>query len=200
VKASLDFTWGMIQNFLKGELKLIMSKKSKKKKKLKKKKAAVKIQKTTKNPVTELDETNGIDGVDEDIARVMKNLNVANEEGMDVNDHNLKKYFDYLNDHLDFSDLVTGMEDFRWEEYYVFGPGDQKEYEKLKKKNPSYTDHYQILSLEEYGYDESILVNVKRISDNKKFALPLADLKSVDKDSINFQVLEDFSMWFWNYR
>jgi len=27
-----------------------------------------------------------------------------------------------------------------------------------------------------------------------------ADLKTVDKDSINFQVLEDFSMWFWNYR
>jgi hypothetical protein len=79
----------------------------------------------------------------------MKILNVVNEEGMDVNGGNLKKYFDYLNDHLDFSDLVTGMEDFRWEEYYVFGPGDQKEYE--------------------------------------KFALPLADLKSVDKDLINFQ-------------
>jgi hypothetical protein len=27
-----------------------------------------------------------------------------------------------------------------------------------------------------------------------------ADLKTVDKDSINFQLLEDFSMWFWNYR
>ena len=177
-----------------------MSKKSKKKKKSKRKKAAVKVQTTTKNPVTELDETNDIDEVDEEIAKVMKILNIVNEEGMDVNDDNLKRYFDYLSDHLDFSDLVTGMEDFRWEEYYVFGPGDQKEYEKLKKKNPSYTDHYQILSLEGYGYDESILVNVKRISDNKKFALPLADLKSVGKDSINFQLLEDFSMWFWNYR
>ena len=112
----------------------------------------------------------------------------------------MEKYFDYLNDHLDFSELVTGMQDFRWEEYYVFGPGDQKEYEKLKKKNPSYTDKYQILSLEEYDYDESILVNVKRISDKKKFALPLAELKAVDKDSNNFQLLEDFSMWFWNYR
>jgi len=177
-----------------------MSKKSKKKKKSKRKKAAVKVQTTTKNAVTELDETSDIDEVDEDIARVMKILNIVNEEGMDVNDDNLKRYFDYLSDHLDFSDLVTGMEDFRWEEYYVFGPGDQMEYEKLKKKNPSYTDHYQILSLEEYDYDESILVNVKRISDNKKFALPLADLKTVDKDSINFQLLEDFSMWFWNYR
>jgi hypothetical protein len=43
-------------------------------------------------------------------------------------------------------------------------------------------------------------VNVKRISDKKKFALPLAELKAVDKDSNNFQLLEDFSMWFWNYR
>jgi len=177
-----------------------MSKKSKKKKKSEKKKAAFKVQNTTKTPVTESDDTNDIDEVDEDIARIMKILNVVNEEDMEVNDDNLKKYFDYLNDHLDFSDLVTGMEDFRWEEYYVFGPGDQKEYEKLKKKNPSYTDHYKILSLEEYGYDESILVNVKRISDNKKFTLPLADLETVDKDSINLKLLMDFSMWFWNYR
>ncbi|MCK4618731.1 MAG: hypothetical protein KAT52_02175 [Desulfobacterales bacterium] len=177
-----------------------MGKKSKKKKKTKKKKVAVNVQKTTKNPVTEIDDTNDIYEVDENIARVMKILNVVNEEDMEVDNENLEKYFDYLNDHLDFSELVTGMQDFRWEEYYVFGPGDQKEYEKLKKKNPSYTDKYQILSLEEYDYDESILVNVKRISDKKKFALPLAELKAVDKDSNNFQLLEDFSMWFWNYR
>jgi hypothetical protein len=177
-----------------------MGKKSKKKKKTKKKKVAVNVQKTTKNSVNEIDDTNDIDEVDENIARVMKILNIVNEEDMEVNNENLKKYFDYLNDHLDFSKLVTGMQDFRWEEYYVFGPGDQKEYEKLKKKNPSYTDKYQILSLEEYDYDESILVNVKRISDKKKFALPLAELKAVDKDSNNFQLLEDFSMWFWNYR
>jgi hypothetical protein len=179
-----------------------MGKKSnkKKKKKTKKKKVAVNVQKTTKNPVTEIDDTNDIDDVDENIARVMKILNIVNEEDMEVDNENLKKYFDYLNDHLDFSKLVTGMQDFRWEEYYVFGPGDQKEYEKLKKKNPSYTDKYQILGLEEYDYDESILVNVKRISDKKKFALPLAELKAVDKDSNNFQLLEDFSMWFWNYR
>ncbi|MDL1981241.1 MAG: calcium-binding protein [Deltaproteobacteria bacterium] len=179
-----------------------MGKKSnkKKKKKTKKKKVAVNVQKTTKNPVTEIDDTNDIDDVDENIARVMKILNIVNEEDMEVDNENLKKYFDYLNDHLDFSKLVTGMQDFRWEEYYVFGPGDQKEYEKLKKKNPSYTDKYQILSLEEYDYDESILVNVKRISDKKKFVLPLAELKAVDKDSNNFQLLEDFSMWFWNYR
>ena len=49
-------------------------------------------------------------------------------------------------------------------------------------------------------YDESILVNVKRISDKKKFALPLADLKAVDEDSNNFQLIDDFSMWFWSYR
>ena len=54
------------------------------------------MKKTTKNPVAELDETNDIDDVDEEIARVMNILNVVNEEGMNVNDDNLKKYFDYL--------------------------------------------------------------------------------------------------------
>ena len=41
----------------------------------------------------------------------MKISNVLNEEGMDVNGDNFKKYFDYLNDHLNFSELATGMED-----------------------------------------------------------------------------------------
>lgn len=172
-------------------------------KKSNKKKAAVKSQKTLENVVLEVDETDDIydaDGVDGDIARVMKILNVVDEEDMDVNDDNLKTYFDYLNKRLDFTQLVTGSEDFRWEEYYVIGPGDPKEYEKLKKKYPSYTDHYQILNLDEYYYDEGILINVKRISDKKKFTLPLAELKAVDKRSSNYQLLEDFSMWFWNYR
>lgn len=173
-----------------------MGKKSNKKKK----KVTVNVQKTTKIPVIETDETDDIDEAEENIVRVMKILNFVNEKDIEVDNENLGKYFDYLNENLDLSDLVTGMENFRWEGYYVFGPGEQKEYEKLKKKNASYTDKYQILSLEEYDYEDSILVNVKRISDKKKFTLPLVDLKAVDQDSNNFQLLEDFSMWFWNYR
>ncbi len=168
-----------------------------KKKKSKKKKVSTNIKKATESPEIELDD---IDEVEEGIGRVMKILNIVNEENMRVNDDNLRKYFDYLNEHFDFSEWVTGEEGFRWEEYYIIGPGDKKEYEKLKKKYPSYNDQYQILRLEEFDYDESISVKVKRISDKKKFDLLLVELKAVDQALKNFQLLEDFSMWFWNYR
>ncbi|MGA9539376.1 MAG: hypothetical protein WBR24_26015 [Desulfobacterales bacterium] len=37
---------------------------------------------------------------------------------------------------IEFPCIVTGLEDFPWEEKYVFGHGNKKEYEKLKKDNP----------------------------------------------------------------
>jgi hypothetical protein len=39
---------------------------------------------------------------------------------------------DYLKRNIEFPCQLTGIEDFPWEEYYVFGPGSKKEYEKLK--------------------------------------------------------------------
>jgi len=48
-------------------------------------------------------------------------------------------FFKYLKESLELSCDVTGIEDFRWEEFYVFGPGSKKEYEQLKKTNPSFT-------------------------------------------------------------
>jgi hypothetical protein len=38
------------------------------------------------------------------------------------------------------------------------------------------------------------------ISDKKKFVLPLADLKSTDRKSKNYQLLDDYSVWFVNNR
>jgi len=95
---------------------------------------------------------------------------------------------------------MTGSDDFRWEEFYVLGPGDKREYEKLKKTRPSYTDEYEILTLDNYDLDCGIFVNVRRISDNKRFILPLADLKALDETSENFTLFDDYSMWFVNYR
>ena len=48
------------------------------------------------------------------------------------------------------------------------------------------------------GY--GISVNVKRVSDKRKFTLPLADLESTDKQSNNYQLLDDYSVWFVNYQ
>ncbi|MBC8321150.1 MAG: hypothetical protein H8E34_10540 [Bacteroidetes bacterium] len=46
-------------------------------------------------------------------------------------------YKEYLMKNIRYPCEVTGIEDFDWEEFYLLGPGDEYEYEKLKKFNPS---------------------------------------------------------------
>ena len=115
-------------------------------------------------------------------------------------------FFDYLEEHLQFPFEVKGIEDFRWEEPYVIGVWDPKEYERLKKKQPSYRDRYDLLSIDFDGYSEwimfseDLIANVRRKSDKKKFELGLADLEATDKKSRNYQLLDDYSVWFVNNR
>jgi hypothetical protein len=45
-----------------------------------------------------------------------------------------------------------------------------------------------------------ILVKVRRTSDKKIFALPLGDLETVGKQSENTQLLDDYAVWFTNFR
>jgi len=59
------------------------------------------------------------------------------------------KYLDYLRKALKFPCRLTGLEDFPWEEPYILGGWDQKEYEELKKDNPSYTDEFELIELQE---------------------------------------------------
>ena len=120
---------------------------------------------------------------------------------LDVTRKTLKTYLEYLKNHVEMPCQLTGIEDFEWEESYVFGFGSKKEYEELKKTQPSYTDKFSLISFigdvdEWYG----LLVRVQCISDKKKFVLPLADLKSTDRKSKNYQLLDDYSVWFVNNR
>ncbi|MDQ7009386.1 MAG: calcium-binding protein [Candidatus Gracilibacteria bacterium] len=109
-------------------------------------------------------------------------------------------YFKYLKDNIELPLKMSGIEDFYWEEKYVMGEGNKKEYEKLKKTNPSYTDIFEFIDFEEIeDYDEQIFVKVRRESDNKNFILELDQLESIDKKSKNYQLLEDFVTWFVNY-
>ena len=48
-----------------------------------------------------------------------------------------ERFFQHLNANLQLPCDVTGSEDFSWEEYYVFGPGDPAEYKRLRKTQPS---------------------------------------------------------------
>jgi len=119
----------------------------------------------------------------------------------EVSHESLERYFAHLKSNLTFPCYLTGIEDFPWEERYVFGYGNEAEYEKLKKKQPSYTDTFNLLNLdEEINEDYGLLVDVERTSDNKKFTLPLADLKAIDEHSMNYQLLDDYSVWFVNNR
>jgi len=93
-------------------------------------------------------------------------------------------FFKHLKAHLQLPCQVKGSEDFRWEEPYVFGGWDRREYERLKKTQPSYEDRYELLDIEE-GVEsewmlfrcEDIAAHVRRISDGKKFVLGLAELR-----------------------
>ena len=119
----------------------------------------------------------------------------------EVGHESLERYFAYLKSNLKFPCYLTGIEDFPWEERYVFGYGSKAEYEKLKKKQPSYTDTFNLLNVnKEINENDGLLVDVKSTSDNKKFTLPLADLKAIDEHSKNYQLLDDYSVWFVNNR
>jgi hypothetical protein len=119
-----------------------------------------------------------------------------------ISDKTLKMYLAYLKANLKSPCHFTGIEDFQWEERYVFGYGSKEEYEKFKKTRPSYTDTFKLMDFNEElcCRDYGLFVDVKRISDNKKFTLPLADLKASDQHSDNYQLFDDYAVWFVNYR
>jgi hypothetical protein len=121
-----------------------------------------------------------------------------------VTEETLALSLDYLKQHLEVPCQLTGIESrgcFAWEESYIFGRRRPKEYAQRKKQQPSYTDTYALLRFEEaYDAYEGIDVQVKRISDKKRFVLPLAALKATEEQSKNYQLLHDYVVWFVNWR
>lgn len=125
---------------------------------------------------------------------------ILGEDNINVSDESLVMYRSYLQNNIIIPCELTGREDFRWEEYYILGPGDKKEYEELKKTRPSYKDVFTFMSFDEQIEDmPGLMVKVKRISDRKQFVLPLVDLKVTDTKSPNFQLIDDYADWYVNY-
>jgi hypothetical protein len=121
-----------------------------------------------------------------------------------VTEEMLAIYLDYLKQHLEVPCQLTGIESlgcFAWEASYIFGRKRPKEYAQRKQQQPSYTDIYAFLNFEN-AYDpyEGLAVKVKRVSDSKRFVLPLANLKATEKPSTNDQLLDDYVVWFVNWR
>ena len=105
----------------------------------------------------------------------------------------------YLLKHLSLPILVTGIEDFPWEEPYVFGGWSQREYEELKKTQPSYTDTFELIDIDEPQAYDDLDAQVKRISDGKVFKIGLSWLRTADKDDPLYNTLNDYSVWHCNY-
>jgi hypothetical protein len=114
----------------------------------------------------------------------------------------LATYLHYLKTNVELPCRITGIEDmgyFGWEEYYTLGPGSEKEHKRLRKTQASFMDTFELLDFNDDVYEEGIVVNVKRVSDKRKFVIPLADLEAKDEKSINYQLLNDYAVWFVNY-
>jgi hypothetical protein len=119
----------------------------------------------------------------------------------------VNKFYHHLKGSLQLPCDVTGIEDFDWEEYYVLGPGERKQYDKLRQSQPSYEDKYELLAIEADVYSEwmmfhgeDLAAHVRRRSDGKEFYLGLAELKAVDRKSRNYELLDDYAVWFVNSR
>lgn len=109
------------------------------------------------------------------------------------------RYRSYLLKHLSLPIIVTGSEDFPWEERYVIGGWDQEEYEELKKTNPSYTDTFELRALEPPNRYEDIDTKLKRLSDGRIFKIGLSWLRGKDKGSDESILLDDYGVWHTNY-
>jgi len=116
------------------------------------------------------------------------------------NQKNMARYFDYLKSAVKYPCRLTGMEDFPWEEAYVFGGLGDDEYEELKKENPSYTDVFELLELT--GPDselDDIVAKLQRLTDYKIFNVGLSWLQCFDPNDVNFQLFDDYASWHTNY-
>ena len=62
------------------------------------------------------------------------------EGDLKVSDKTIDVFRSYIQDNIILPCVLTGCDFFSWEDFYIFGPGDKKEYDKLKKTRPSYKD------------------------------------------------------------
>jgi len=90
----------------------------------------------------------------------------------------------------------------RWEVPYLNDrPWSPDKFALLKETQPSSTDRYQLLGVDRNEtstwmlFAEDIAARVQRISDGKIFVLGLADLRTVDENSPNAQILDDYDEW-----
>jgi hypothetical protein len=140
--------------------------------------------------------------IDEQEARIAKVI--SDDENLSFKD-SVEKFYHHLNKSLQLPFEVTGIEDFQWEEYYMIGSGDQEKYRKLCKNQPSFRDTFDLVAIKANVHSkwmmfsgEDLAGQVQRKSDGKEFYLGVAEIEAVDKKSKNYQLLDDYVVWFVN--
>jgi hypothetical protein len=118
-----------------------------------------------------------------------------------VSEEALKIYLEFLKKNMKLPCPVRASQELEWEEYYLYGPGSKKEYEKLKKNRPSHTDTFNIIRFEDKieSEDDGIAVEIQRLTDQKNFTVNLYELEAVDEESASAKLLNDYAVWFVNY-
>ena len=64
-------------------------------------------------------------------------ISILGTKKLDVTRKTLSTYLKYLKNHVEIPCQLTGIEDFEWEEAYVFGFGSKREYQEARKTQPS---------------------------------------------------------------
>jgi hypothetical protein len=139
---------------------------------------------------------------DEQEQRIGEIIGVDEEnELLAVKDETLTVYGNFLKNNLELPCYLTGSEDFSWEEAYVFGYMSEQEHSKRRKMQASFLDTFKMLEFAvDINLDSDLGVRVQRMEDGKLFELCLSLLEATDRNSKNYQLLKDYSAWFWNYR
>lgn len=101
-----------------------------------------------------------MNAVDRQLKRIAQVF--GKEEPPEVKEKTLKVYLKHLRKNVEYPCMLTGSEDFEWEEFYIIGPGSKKEHEQLRKTNASYLDTFELIDfvLDPYG-DEGIHAEVE---------------------------------------
>ncbi|MBD2545610.1 MULTISPECIES: hypothetical protein [Planktothricoides] len=130
-----------------------------------------------------------------------KIISILSSQKIKVNWLNLQKYLAYLNKSIQTPCILTGNQEFEWEEYYIFGPGTPKQHEKQRKINASYMDRFQLIDLvKEVSESQGIMAEVERLSDKKVFTLPLCQLEEAEPITANYELIDTYVTWFENYQ
>ncbi len=84
--------------------------------------------------------------------------------------------------------------------YRRLGGGNQKKYEELKRTNLSYTDECELVDiLEEEMEENDLIARVRRLSDDKHLYIGLSWLTTKNRESKDYQLLDNFATWAVNW-